>query len=331
MIPLELLLYEIAKFLRQSIMSSKTPPLTLLFSWAIMVLALHGCTGQVIAQSVGFWGDNDPKLILEWVINRAPPNIRVTPKSKHHEKQTPLLAKKKKKPLGPQKVAILDDTGSAGAHVFTGIFKKSPYRAHYLTGRDIRNGALKGFKLLILPAGDAALQSKALSQSGKQKIVRYVKKGGGYLGICAGAYLGMYWFVPHAQLSAGKGKGYGGKTISMWNRGVGPVKMSLLPKGVQLFGRSLKQARVHFQNGPIIKRLSSSKNSNFAILARYDTELAYFPVQRGTMAKTPAMVKTTYGKGRVILMSPHPEFTEGLEWMILKALDHLRAKTAISK
>jgi glutamine amidotransferase-like uncharacterized protein len=37
------------------------------------------------------------------------------------------------------------------------------------------------------------------------------------------------------------------------------------------------------------------------------------------MRNTPAIVAGRFGDGRVILISPHPERTDGLEWIIQSA------------
>ena len=57
---------------------------------------------------------------------------------------------------------------------------------------DIRNGKLtkKNFDMVIVPGGYVSNYSKALGKDGKQAIIDFVKQGGGYVGICAGAYLG---------------------------------------------------------------------------------------------------------------------------------------------
>ena len=57
---------------------------------------------------------------------------------------------------------------------------------------DIRTGKLnkENFDLIIVPGGYVSNYSRALGKDGKQAIVDFVKQGGGYIGICAGAYLG---------------------------------------------------------------------------------------------------------------------------------------------
>ena len=51
-------------------------------------------------------------------------------------------------------------------------------------------------------------------------------------------------------------------------------------------------------------------------LAHYRTELANYTPQRGTMIGTPAIFAATFGAGRVISISPHPETTKGAEFLV---------------
>jgi glutamine amidotransferase PdxT len=48
--------------------------------------------------------------------------------------------------------------------------------------------------LLIIPGGSCVKIFKNLKRTEKLRIIDYVKNGGSYLGICAGAYLGSYKF-----------------------------------------------------------------------------------------------------------------------------------------
>eukprot|EP01083_Nonionella_stella_P231063 816229_1 len=45
---------------------------------------------------------------------------------------------------------------------------------------------------LIIPGGTARVQQNALGENGINKILSFVGNGGGYIGFCAGAFLGSY-------------------------------------------------------------------------------------------------------------------------------------------
>jgi hypothetical protein len=60
-------------------------------------------------------------------------------------------------------------------------------------------------------------------------------------------------------------------------------------------------------------------------LAFYRTEIWVHELQRGTMVDTPAILAAPFGKGRVIIFSPHPEvsdpkMTSGLESFVTRAV-----------
>jgi len=59
-----------------------------------------------------------------------------------------------------------------------------------ITTNDILQGKLILFDAILVPGGCVWNYNKALKNDGKNLIKEYVKNGGGYIGICAGAYLG---------------------------------------------------------------------------------------------------------------------------------------------
>ncbi|WP_448381769.1 BPL-N domain-containing protein [Desulfosoma sp.] len=64
-----------------------------------------------------------------------------------------------------------------------------PYRP--LRAADIREGALAGYGVLIVPGGWAAHKARALGSEGLEKIRQFVVHGGAYVGFCGGAGLAL--------------------------------------------------------------------------------------------------------------------------------------------
>jgi glutamine amidotransferase-like uncharacterized protein len=62
------------------------------------------------------------------------------------------------------------------------------------------------------------------------------------------------------------------------------------------------------------------KFQDFACLAKYRSEISRYAGQKGTMVNSPAMIAATFGKGHVILISPHPESSEELRPIIQRAI-----------
>ena len=58
-----------------------------------------------------------------------------------------------------------------------------------LSEHDIRHGELEKHDVLVVPGGKASIQGSALGGEGRSAIRSFVRGGGGYVGVCAGAYL----------------------------------------------------------------------------------------------------------------------------------------------
>jgi glutamine amidotransferase-like uncharacterized protein len=80
-----------------------------------------------------------------------------------------------------------------------------------------------------------------------------------------------------------------------------------------------------YENGPIIKH-NSGTLPEFKTLAVYRTEKAENGSPAGIMRSSPAIVISTCGKGRVVVISPHPEQSKGAESMIPAAIKWLCGK-----
>jgi len=145
-------------------------------------------------------------------------------------------------------------------------------------------------------------------------VHRFVEKGGGYVGICAGAYLacdGFSWglHVLNAKTPSPK-----------WQRGRGDVKLEFTDKGREMLGFGPGQMDVHYANGPILIDAGDPAISKFEPLALFRTELAEHDSPKGVMINSAAIVCGVFGKGRVLVSSPHPEQTEGMEGFIEHAV-----------
>jgi glutamine amidotransferase-like uncharacterized protein len=210
------------------------------------------------------------------------------------------------------KVALYDDVGATGKGIpcVTEIMgKTSDIKLTKLKGADIATGALKGYDLVMFTGGSGSAEAGGLGEKGREEVRGFVRNGGGYVGICAGAYLacsGFEWGV--GVLNA--------KTVSSkWRRGQGEVKIA-----GETFGDKLTDRGIRYANGPIIKADVRKDLPEFEVLASFRTELAENDTPVGVMVNAPAMVRGTFGMGRVFTSSPHPEQTAGLEPIVEKAV-----------
>lgn len=88
-------------------------------------------------------------------------------------------------------VGVYLDKGasSSGSTLLRTLARFEQVSVTKLTAEQIRAGALTGLDLLIHPGGSGGEQGRNLEEPGREKIRGFVREGGGFIGICAGAYL----------------------------------------------------------------------------------------------------------------------------------------------
>lgn len=222
------------------------------------------------------------------------------------------------------KIGIFDGSGAVEQKVAACFADAHQSFVAHLGPRDLTTTTLAPFDLLIFPGGSASKQGKDIGQSGREHVRKFVRDGGGLIGICAGAYLcsSHYdWSLDLANASVfnkmvdvpGKGK------KSMWYRGPATsVKVQIHPDGENILGVTGIQ-NVRYQNGPILAPTSKEGVPNYRVLATFRSENGVYEAQKGTMIGAPAVVESKWGSGKVLAISPHFESTEGLKSVIVNA------------
>jgi glutamine amidotransferase-like uncharacterized protein len=160
-----------------------------------------------------------------------------------------------------------------------------------LDENDIMEGKLGQFDFLIVPGGYTQEYMPALGEIGKEMIRNFVRDGGCYIGICAGAYIASERVeVP------GRPEGLGIIDIENIRKcGVGVRKIYLKEHPIT---RGLgKELEIYYQNGP-----EMVASDNVEGIATYKS---------GKLA----IVASSFDKGKVICFSPHPEgsVTQGIK------------------
>jgi putative intracellular protease/amidase len=218
----------------------------------------------------------------------------------------------------PLRVALYDDAGSTGKGVpkmKEHLAKVPSMKVTVVKGEDIRAGVLKDFDVVIFTGGSGSKQAEGVGEAGRLQVKAFVERGGGYVGICAGAYLACEGFSWGLKI-------LDAKTVSpKWRRGAGTVKMELTDEGRRILGDKTGQFDVRYVNGPIIKQSTNAAIPDLKPLALFRTELAQNDSPKGVMVNSPAAAAGTLGKGRVITFSPHPEQTDGLEDLVIRAIE----------
>lgn len=174
---------------------------------------------------------------------------------------------------------------------------------------------LSVFDVLVFPGGSPASQGRSIGESGRAAIRRYVENGGGYLGICAGAFLATSSYpwslgILNARIVA----------PNNWIRGRGEAEVQFSDEGRALLGDYAPAMPMVYINGPILEPMGRSDLPSYTVAAWYRSEIAENNTPRNVMVNSPAFVHSTYGRGRIFAISPHPEVTPGLENIVPRVL-----------
>lgn len=150
------------------------------------------------------------------------------------------------------------------------------------------------------------------SQGGGSYIKRFCRHGGGFVGICAGAYAGSNWGWGLADVDV--------VDIEHWCRGMSQrcfLTMTDEGRTVMNVPDDVDHVVVRYANGPLLSIGQSYRTTQTtSALALFASDFARkksSPV--GVMKDSPAIVAKKEDdkcKGRVILVSPHPE--DGEPW-----------------
>ena len=190
------------------------------------------------------------------------------------------------------------------------------YQITRVKGEDIRNGILDGFDVAVFPGGSGSGQAKSLEPAGRAKVREFVGRGGGYLGICGGAYLGTSCYPWSLNI-------VNAKVIDRehWNRGdPTPVTLELTPLGQQRLDPPKPEVTCIYHQGPLLGPDDKPGLPAYQALATFGSEVTQRG-PKGVMIGTTAIAQTVFGKGHVILISPHPEKSDGLDGFIRQAVD----------
>jgi putative intracellular protease/amidase len=217
----------------------------------------------------------------------------------------------------PVRIAIFDGKGapSGGVENVCDRVKSMPGSTITLVKPEaIAAGALKDYDVVVFSGGSGGTQAKSLGEAGREKVREFVRGGGGYVGICAGAYLAC------SNFDWGLGILNASTVSSKWMRGSGFVETEVTVDGEPVLGQVKDRFLVRYNNGPIIKPGARADLPAYRPLTLFRTEVAKNGTPVGVMVNSPAQAVSTFGKGRVFISSPHPENTPGLEHLIPRGI-----------
>lgn len=221
-------------------------------------------------------------------------------------------------------VAVYRGPGASGSRekLVQVLAESQRFRLRDISPEEIIAGKLAGAKLLIHPGGSGGGQGKALGEAGRERVREFVKRGGGYVGVCAGAYLATcdYEWSLHI-LDA--------KVVDRqhWARGFGDVEIGFSSAGQELFPAVRQRGTIYYHQGPLLAPAANPQIDDYIPLAAFETEIAKNGAPQGVMRGCTAIARGAFGAGRVLCFSPHPERTPdqhavliaGVQWALGEA------------
>jgi hypothetical protein len=217
----------------------------------------------------------------------------------------------------PLRVVIFDDVGGGGVGPtnLERCLGNKAFTVRRVKGSDIRDGVLKDADVLIQPGGSGSKQAATLGEQGCANIRKFVEAGGGYVGVCAGAYLATTQYTWSLGI-------LDARVIDRehWARGTGDVEVKLSDAGCKFFAAPSDVVTIYYGQGPLLGPGGRDDVPDFEALGTYQTEIAKKGAPEGVMKGTTAAAIGTFGDGRVFCFSPHPEKTEGLDGYIRAAV-----------
>ena len=187
--------------------------------------------------------------------------------------------------------------------------------AEVIGAGEVRSGWLSQFDAVIFPGGSGSKQAAGLGEEGRKVVRAFLDGGGGYVGICGGAYLASYdytWSLRILDVEVIDRK--------HWRRGTGVVKAEMTSAGRSILGGPAGQFDIRYANGPILAPADAADLPDATVLARFRSEVAQNGAPKGVMPNTPAVVCGRFGQGRAVIFSPHPEKMEALQPLVRRAV-----------
>lgn len=184
---------------------------------------------------------------------------------------------------------------------------------------DIRDGGLRGLAGVVFPGGSGGGIAKALQPAGVAAVRTFVDGGGGYVGICAGAYLAGAGMKTYAALVPWQ-------HTQPWAKGQSTLAVTLTDEGKRLLGSEFATFQTRYHNGPVFpdvlgqSQKAGARTQPLPLAAFASASKDKKGVVHEDMVGAPAIVADVAGKGRVLLISPHPESHEQLDVLVARAI-----------
>ncbi|MHA1906125.1 MAG: BPL-N domain-containing protein [Candidatus Thorarchaeota archaeon] len=178
-----------------------------------------------------------------------------------------------------------------------------------ISGQSIIDGNLTDFDVLTLPGGNGPVYWNDLGSQGQRAIQEFVNQGGGYLGICEGAYRACesaVWTDSPENLILNDSEAFlgflpavaWGPVFEIAERpepGWGMAAIDIVDNTHPITIAAPERMTMYYQGGPY---LNFTDDNGVTILGTYNA------------TGEPAIASCEYGEGRVFISGPHPELEE---------------------
>ncbi len=168
--------------------------------------------------------------------------------------------------LRPARLLALYDADGAGYYGSTLLERvvaetTLDARTVVVCGEDVREGILDRCIGVLMPGGSGKGIATALEPDGVRRLRDFVAAGGGYVGVCAGAYLAAYGLTEYTGMMPLHHS-------QPWAKGGATLKFSLTPAGEALLGKEFARFETKYNNGPVFTDLA---NADVTPLATFES------------------------------------------------------------
>ena len=211
------------------------------------------------------------------------------------------------------RVGLYVDIGASGSGVFhlASLIEHSPQTELVtLLASDIRAGKLKEIDILVMPGGGSTTQCVTIGEKHHDKIREFLRNGGGYVGTCAGMFNVLQ--IPK-RLKLLPFNRYGGAGSS-----TAYVTVDITPEGAKILGIKPGPRKARYSGGPVAYAVKDAKCEGTGVtLATFKQAVSKHPQHAGKFIGSTAWVYGTFGKGKVVATSFHPEYSDSCHDMML--------------
>lgn len=203
-------------------------------------------------------------------------------------------------------VALYSDRGTwdESVQAVEKMFQWMDYTVELVNADYINNKGLDDFLILCIPGGDMYQYVQDLSSRGRENIRNFIRDGGGYIGICGGAYFAsekVIWRgsqLPMTPLGIFPGTAEGPMNEIVPYPNYTMCKVNVVDSAHPITQYEPDSAWMLYYWGPALR---PKEDVNVTILGEYDS------------VNQPSMLAFDYGLGRVFLIGTHPEIEEDSE------------------